>query len=95
MFQATGETEQQFAARLRKAAIRCGDVFREHDLITIYMGGLKPHARYAVLESLSRSEKRTCQQIREHAQSLGDIFREQQRELGRLKTNFEPKKTKG
>jgi len=93
MVQGVGEKEQQFAARLRKSAIRCGDVFREQDLITIYVGGLKAHARYAVRESLSRTEKRTFQQIREHAQSLGDTFREQQRELGKLKSNFEPKKT--
>jgi len=92
MIQGVGEKEQQFAARLRKAAIRCGDVFKEQDLITIYVGGLRPHARYAVRESLSRTDKRTFQQIREHAQSLGDTFREQQRELTRVKSNFFEKK---
>jgi len=93
MVQGIGEKEQQYAGRLRKAAIRCGDVFREQDLITIYVGGLRPHARYAVRESLSRTDKRTFQQIREHAQSLGDTFREQQRELNKLKSNFPDKKT--
>jgi len=87
MVQGVGEHEQQFASRLRNAAIRCGDVFKEKDLITIYVGGLKPHARFAV----SRTDRRTFQQIREHAQSLGDTFREQQRELGKLKSNFKPK----
>jgi len=91
MVQGVGEHEQQFASRLRNAAIRCGDVFKEQDLITIYVGGLKPHARFAVRESLSRTDRRTFQQIREHAQSLGDTFREQQRELGKLKSNFKPK----
>jgi len=39
MMQGVGEKEQQFAARLREAAIRCGDVFKEQDLITIYVVG--------------------------------------------------------
>ena len=93
MVQGVGKREQQYAARLRKAAIRCADVFKEQDLITIYVGGLRSHARYAVRESLSRTDKRTFQQIREHAQSLGDTFPEQQKEFGKLEGNFPDKKT--
>jgi len=75
--QCIGEKEQQYARRPRKVVIRCGDVFSEQDLVTVYVAELRLYARYAVRKSLPKTDKLTFLQIREYAESLGDTFREQ------------------
>ena len=91
--QGPGEDENTYALRLRKAALQCGDAFKERHLISIFIDGLKPYSQHVVRDAVAENTRMTFQAIRAKAQSLGDAYRESQRDFLRLRSNFSAGKT--
>jgi len=87
MRQGVAETEDQFAFRLRREALRCGDAFLERSLMAIYIDGLLSYSQHVVRDDVSKNPRMTFQDVRMRAQSLGDTARETQRQHSRLRTN--------
>lgn len=93
MRQGMGETEEQFAFRLRKEALRCGDAFLERSLMAIYIDGLSSYSQHVVRDEVSRNPRISFQDVRMRAQSLGDTARETHRHYTRVRNNLIPERT--
>ena len=85
MTQRQGDSENEYALRLRKAALRCGDAFTERNLIATYIEGLGHASHHVIREDVALNPRMTFQEIRMKAQSLGDTQRETHRIMTRLK----------
>lgn len=93
MRQVVGESEDQFAFRLRKAALRCGDAFQERSLMAAYIDGLSSYSQHVVRDDVARNPRMSFQDVRMRAQSLGDTARETHRIHNRFRTNLPPVKS--
>ena len=73
--QEEGETETEYATRLRLETLKLGDVFSEANLITTYIEGLQDHARYILRNELNSNRRLSYTDAQNRAQGLGDTHR--------------------